>query len=67
MQESVSLLWSVTRKFPSGMQEYKNLSWVRDADKEIHPRVTVWLHEAVSSDAKQSSRGTDSSIRNKQP
>ena len=45
---------------------YKNLSWMRGADIKIRPRVTVWHHEALPSDAKQWSRGTDFYIRTKQ-
>ena len=40
----------------------KNLSWLFGADRKICPRVTVWHHKAVPSDAKQWSRGTDFSI-----
>ena len=47
--------------------EYKNLSWVWGADRKIRPRVTVWHHEAVPSDAKRWSRGTDFSVRAKIP
>ena len=41
------------------MQEYKNLSWVWGADRKIRLRVTVWHHEALPSEAKQWSHGTE--------
>ena len=38
--------------YPKGL-EYKNFSCVPGADIKIHPRVTVWHHEALPSHAKK--------------
>ena len=38
-----------------------------DTERKFRPRVTVWHHEVLPSDAKKWSRGTDFSIRTKQP
>ena len=55
--DDISLHLSVMCKFQSGTQEYKNLSWLCGADRKSCPRVTVWHHKALPSDAKQWSRG----------
>ena len=54
-----SLLWKVVSEHNT------NLSLVWGADRKIRPRITVWHHEALPSDIKQWSQGTDFSIRNK--
>ena len=58
--------WEIRRADRQYMQDYKNLSWARVADRKICPRVTVWHHTALPNDAKQWSQGMNFSICTKQ-